>query len=240
MFNKLPHLLWREIKTFRNLVYRRLYIRPQVEKGIVDQFHELYYDAVTFGKTWGSTYWLGATVYKCPLDLWIYQEIIFETRPDVIIESGTSRGGSALYLASICDHLNNGKVVTIDIEEWEGRPTHNRIEYLLGSSTSDAVVGKVRSLIGRDHRVMVILDSDHRKDHVVKEMKMYGPLVTKGCYLIVEDTNLNGHPVVPSFGPGPAEAVEEFLKENGEFVVDRSREKLYLTFNPGGYLRRTK
>ena len=85
---------------------------------------------------------------------------------------------------------------------------------------------------------MVILDSDHGKDHVLNELRTYSPFVTKGSYLIVEDTNINGHPVLHDFGPGPMEAVEDFLKENQNFTVDKSKEKFYLTFNPKGYLRK--
>jgi len=177
---------------------------------------------------------------KCPLDLWIYQEIIFEVKPDVMIECGTANGGSALFLASMCDLVNNGKVITIDIEDKEGRPTHKRIKYLLGSSTSIEVVEQVRKLISDKDKVMVILDSDHSKGHVLSELKIYSKFVTKGSYIIVEDTNINGHPVFSDFGPGPMEAVEEFLKENKDFSVDRSREKFYLTFNPKGFLQKRK
>jgi cephalosporin hydroxylase len=88
--------------------------------------------------------------------------------------------------------------------------------------------------------VLVLLDSDHAKDHVLREIGVYGTLVTPGSYLVVEDTNVNGHPVEPEFGPGPMEAVEEFLRERRDFVVDETREKFYLTFNPRGYLRKVQ
>ncbi|MBW2060385.1 MAG: class I SAM-dependent methyltransferase [Deltaproteobacteria bacterium] len=204
--------------------------------GIIDQFHRLYYDAGKLRKTWVDTFWLGVPILKCPLDLWIYQEIIFEKRPDVIIESGTASGGSALFLASMCDLVNNGKVITIDIEDRKDRPQHERIVYLLGSSISKEIVSQVKGLISDKDKVMVILDSDHHKEHVLNEIRIYHKLLTKGNYLIVEDTNINNHPVYPEFGPGPMEAVEEFLKENREFVADKNREKFYLTFNPKGYL----
>ena len=85
---------------------------------------------------------------------------------------------------------------------------------------------------------MVVLDSNHSRDHVLRELEVYGPLVTPGCYLVVEDTNVNGHPVLPDHGPGPMEAVEEFLATTDDFEVDRGRENRLLSFNPSGYLRR--
>ncbi|MDA1095215.1 MAG: CmcI family methyltransferase [Acidobacteria bacterium] len=189
--------------------------------------------------TWRNTLWMGHPILKCPLDLWIYQELVVEIKPAVIVESGTAFGGSALYLASICDIVGQGKVVTVDVEHRDGRPDHPRISYLTGSSTSDETFDRVlQELDGCDGPIMVILDSDHRKAHVLAELRRYGPIVSPGSYLIVEDTNLNGHPIEPHFGPGPAEAVEEFLNSDAGFRVDRSREKLYLTFNPGGYLRK--
>ena len=207
----------------------------QSESDIVDEFHKLYYESPD---TWRKTFWLGIPAQKCPLDLWIYQEIIFEVKPDVIIECGTFAGGSALFLASVCDAVKRGTIITIDVEDREGKPRHKRIKYLLGSSTSKEIVDKVRRSTRNRHSVMVILDSDHSKDHVLKEMRIYSTFVTKGSYLIVEDTNINGHPVFPDFGPGPMEAVQQFLSENKVFVVDRSRAKFYMSFNPNGWLRR--
>jgi len=205
---------------------------------IIDWFHELYYNSKE--KTWFNTFWLGVLSQKCPLDLWIYQEIIYELKPDTIIECGTADGGTALFLASICDLINNGKIITIDIGKIKKRPNHRRITYLIGSSVSEEIIRKVGKLIKENNKVMVILDSDHNKEHILKELKIYGELVTKGSYLIVEDTNINGHPVRSGFGPGPMEAVKQFLKENKNFIVDRSKEKFYLTFNPKGYLNKIK
>jgi cephalosporin hydroxylase len=163
-----------------------------------------------------------------------------ETRPDLIIETGTNMGGSALFLASMCDLLSNGEIVTIDIGERPDRPDHPRITYLLGSSTDPDVLAQLTSKLESANRVMVILDSDHSEGHVFDELTTLGPLVTPGCYLIVEDTIVNGNPVLPDFGPGPAEAVTRYLNDRQSlFVVDSSREKFHLTFNPGGYLRRT-
>ncbi|MBI3997942.1 MAG: class I SAM-dependent methyltransferase [Armatimonadetes bacterium] len=210
------------------------------ERDIVAQFHALYYEAADVGKTWASTSWLGVPAQKCPLDLWLYQEIIHEVKPDLIIESGTADGGSALFLASVCDLLDCGRIITIDIRDSRARPQHARIRYLRGSSTSPEILDTVRQSVRASDRVMVILDSDHRKAHVLAEFNAYAPLVSKGSYLIVEDTNINGHPVAPGFGPGPMEAVEEFLQQHRGFVVDERKHKFLLTFNPRGYLKKIR
>jgi cephalosporin hydroxylase len=207
--------------------------------GLVDRFHALFYDSKDVPEGWRGVRWLGTDALKCPLDLWVYQEILHELRPDLVIETGTNRGGSALFLASVMDLIGSGEVVSIDIAELPGRPSHPRIGYLRGSSTSPGIVEQVRSRAARARKVMVILDSDHRAAHVREELRLYAPMVTPGQYLIVEDTNLNGHPVFPGFGPGPMEAVQEFLRQEGTFVPDRSRERFLFSFNPGGYLRRT-
>lgn len=214
----------------------RLPIDPAIQKRAVDEFHKLYY--YSLDRTWNNTFWFGIPILKCPLDLWIYQETIYKLRPDIIIETGTARGGSALFLASICDLMDNGKILTIDIKRDEKWPQHGRITYLTGSSTSDEVVKKVETMIGNNDKVMVILDSDHVMPHVLNELKIYGRLVSKGSYMIVEDTNVNGHPVDPNHGPGPMEAVEKFLNEDKDFIIDKDKEKFFLTSNPCGYLKR--
>ena len=201
-------------------------------RSIADQFHRQYYES----GIWRNTFWLGVAARKCPLDLWIYQEILFETRPEVIIESGTESGGSALFLASVCDLIGEGKVITIDLQDNPLRPKHPRITYVFGSSVAPETIDLVKKSVELQTRVMVILDSDHGKDHVLNELRAYADLVTPGSYLIVEDTNVNNHPVAEDFGPGPMEAVEEFLGTRADFVVDREREKFFLTFNPKGYL----
>ncbi|MDQ2922050.1 MAG: cephalosporin hydroxylase family protein [Acidobacteriota bacterium] len=225
------------LRAIKRAVYRPRTLSPRAEKRIVDRFHKLYF----YGKerTWkNNTFWLDVPVAKSPLDLWIYQEIIYETKPDIIIETGTAYGGSALFLCSICDLLNCGRIITVDVRELPDRPQHERLKYLIGSSTSDEIVQQVRRLTKPGDRVMVILDSDHTAGHVLQELHLYGNLVTVGCYLIVEDTNINGHPVMPLYGEGPMEALEQFRRTQKNFFVDREREKFFMTFNPKGYLRR--
>lgn len=205
---------------------------------VINRFHKIYYDSGSTGKTWKDTLWLGVKVLKNPFDLWIYQEIIFKIKPDIIIETGTAFGGSTLYLASLCDLLHRGRIYSVDILKLK-RPKHPRIVYLQGSSTDGKILNFLKGKIGKSDRVMVILDSDHRCDHVLSELKSYAPFVTKNSYLIVEDGNLNGHPVAEGYGPGPFEAIQNFLRENNLFVVDKSREKFLITFNPDGYLKKS-
>jgi cephalosporin hydroxylase len=136
------------------------------------------------------------------------------------------------------DVLGHGEIITIDINPCV-RTSHPRIRYVVGSSTDFGLVNDLLSSRPVETR-MVILDSDHSKAHVRSELALFAPYVTPGSYLIVEDTNLNGHPTFPEFGPGPAEAVHEFLTDKDDFVVDRSREKFLMTFNPGGFWKRIK
>ncbi len=190
--------------------------------------------------TYKNTYWLGIPIQKCPWDTWVYQEIIYETKPDVLVETGTFMGGSALFFASVFDLLGRGRVLTIDIAEFPRRPQNKRITYLLGSSTSDAIFEQVKNSIRPGEKVMVSLDSNHHRDNVLKELQLYSGLVTRGNYLVVEDTWAKGYADLPNFGPGPMEAVEEFLKNNSAFVQDRSREKYGITGFPGGWLKRVR
>jgi cephalosporin hydroxylase len=189
--------------------------------------------------TWNNTEWLGVPLWKNPLDLWVYQEIMFEVKPSLIIETGTYRGGSAYYVASICDLLDAGKVLTIDRQQRASRPEHPRIEYVKGSSVDAEVLALVEKRVAdAGGPILVVLDSDHREPHVRQELAAYSGFVTPGSYLIVEDTNINGHPVNPFFGPGPMEAVESFLPAHPEFEIDAAREKYMVTHNPKGFLRR--
>lgn len=227
-----------EIKTLRGAIYRRLSQSRAQEQDLVTAFHRLYFDARAFNMTWRNTYWMGTAILKCPLDLWLYQEILHAVRPAVVIETGTAFGGSAHFLGSMLDIVGTGRVVTVDIDERPGRPAHPRVTYVTGSSTDPAIVSHVASLVGDASPVLVLLDSDHAKDHVLRELECYAPMVSRGSYLIVEDTNLNGHPVDPEFGPGPMEAIEAFLPSHQEFEHDASMDKFFLTFNPKGYLKR--
>lgn len=200
-------------------------------------FHKLLYYSFFDRPEIPNIYWLGISTAKCPFDMWVYQEILYETQPEVIIETGTYQGGSALFFAHICDLIGKGEVITIDINECD--ISHPRITKIIGSSVSDEVINKVKEIVG-DKSAIVILDSDHSKNHVLREMELYSEFVSVGNYLVVEDTNINGHPVLPAFGEGPMEAVNEFLKNRKDFLIDKLREKFFVTFFPKGFLRRIK
>jgi cephalosporin hydroxylase len=210
-------------------------VSPDARVGTINSFHRLYYRNAK-AHDWKLASWMGYPVAKFPGDLLVYQDIVYETKPDVIIETGSWYGGSGLYLAHLCDLLRNGRVISIDVAPY-ARPQHPRLLFVTGSSTDWRTRQWVDGHI-RGKRVMVILDSDHSKRHVLEELDVYGPLVTPGCYLVVEDTNVNGRPVEEAHGPGPAEALDEWLPKHPEFEIDADREKFLVSFNPGGYLRR--
>jgi cephalosporin hydroxylase len=197
------------------------------------------HDAFYLSDAWTQATWLGTQALKNPLDLWVYQEIVFETKPDLIVETGTYRGGSALYLATICDLVGAGEVISIDIEPLrDDYPEHPRITYLGGrSSTDDGVLAEVRAR-AQGRRTLVVLDSDHSQAHVEAELDAYAPLVQVGGYLIVEDSNIGQ--IRKDLLPGPLEAIERFLRARDDFEIDRAREKFLITFNPSGYLRRVR
>ena len=206
-----------------------------LDRRAISRAHDVFYES----DAWTKATWFGAQALKNPLDLWVYQEILHETRPELIVETGTYRGGSALFLASMCDLLGVGEIVSIDIEPVrEDYPEHPRVTYLGGrSSTDPEVVSEIRArAAGRP--ILVVLDSDHSQAHVEAELAAYAPIVPVGCYLIVEDSNIGQ--IRKDLLPGPLQAVEVFLGRTDEFVVDREREKFLITFNPSGYLRRVR
>lgn len=209
------------------------------EAAVTSLFHRMYYGLPE--RTWQNTTWLGTQILKCPMDMWIYQELVNELRPSLVVETGTFRGGSALFLADRLETIGNGRVVSIDVDVQPHRPEHNRLIYLTGSSVAPEVLAQVRSMVTDDGApVLVILDADHSYAHVLAELRAYASMVTLGSYLVVEDTNVNGHPTAPDYGPGPWEAAQEFLAEDDRFEVDEHCERYFLTQNPQGFLRRVR
>ena len=205
---------------------------------IIDDYHKVYWNSQVFQ----NTKWMGVPVWKSVFDLWVYQEIITSHDPDVIIETGTAHGGSALYFANLFDMMGSGigKVISIDTKPKKQLPDNKRITYITGDSVNEDVLKTVRGCIKAHDRIMVILDSLHTEKHVTSELCAYSDIVSVGQYLIVEDTNLNGHPVKnPNAGPGPWEAVHKFLEDNKNFAVNRSQEKFGVSFCPEGFLIRS-
>ena len=213
------------------------------ERLIADAFHVLYYSSNVWNHS--RTAWLGVGLFMNPFDMWIKQEIIFETKPTVILETGSAMGGSALFYATILDQMGQGKIISVDIQDEKSgmgipKVNHKRITFLKGDSVAPVTIKKLKSYIKASDKVMVFLDSDHSAQHVAKELRAYGPLVTPGCYMVVDDTNLGGHPVVnPTVpGPGPFAAVMEYLKKEKSFEVDQSRHKFYMTWCLNGFLKK--
>lgn len=217
---------------------------------IIGKFHALYSGGLAqslrdSGKEplsmppWSEVYWLGKQVVKCPMDLWVYQEIIVETRPELIIETGTSGSGSAYFFATIFDMMDwPGHIVTIDATVYPDlRMNHPRITYLEGDSVGDVMFKHLTNVFQPAPRTMVSLDSLHTYEHVKRELELYAPLVTPGCYLVVEDTGWSNPKDTPT-GGWADRAAKEFLRDNPGYVSDVSREKHLITSNRGGWIRR--
>ena len=196
--------------------------------------------------------WLGRPIIQFPQDMVAVQEIIWQTRPDLIIETGIAHGGSLIFHSSILELLGgDGRVIGVDVEirphnreAIEEHPMFKRITMIEGSSTDEKTVEQVRAHAEGKRRVMVMLDSHHTHDHVLRELELYAPLVTKDCYLIVFDTAVelmpeDAFPDRPwGKGNNPMTAVREFLKNTDRFAIDTELEqRLLITVAPGGYLR---
>ncbi len=194
---------------------------------------------------WKDLRYRGVRTLKLPLDMWNYQEIIFENNLHWVIETGTRHGGSALFFADLlAAGGREGGVVTIDVTHEALDPavtTHPRIRFLLGDSASEEMVKQVATLIPpqRQGGLLLMLDSDHTASHVFKELTAWVPQLRAGDYLIVEDTIVKGHPVRPEFGPGPMEAIVAYLAANpGRLLADDAREaKFSCTVAARGYYK---
>ena len=178
---------------------------------------------------WAETTWLGKQVVKSPLDLWVYQELLVETTPDLLIETGTSGAGSAYYFATIFDHLKHGRILTIDKDEYPAlRVEHPRISYLVGDSVDPQMVQVVHEQ-AKYQRTMLSLDSLHTYAHVKRELEAYSSLVSQGCYCVIEDVHYP-HGEVGDAAWG-SKAAYEFQAAHPEFYRDLSRERHLMTAN---------
>lgn len=187
-----------------------------------------------------ETTYFGIRTFKNPLDFWVYQELIYEKQPDVIVEIGNKEGGSTLALAHLLDLCGHGRVIGVDIDHSrisEAVRQHSRIS-LIQSSANEAFE-LVQSMISSEERVMVIEDSSHTYEHTLEVLNLYSALIKHGDYFIVEDSICHhGLDVGPN--PGPYEAIGEFAKANTDFAIDRDRESFFITWNPRGYLKRVR
>jgi len=196
--------------------------------------------------------WLGVPVIQTPEDLILIQELIFNIKPDVIIETGIGHGGGLIYYASLMELLNRGKVIGVDIDirehnrkVIEAHPLFKRIEMIEGDSVSAQTIGEVKKRIPQGCKVIVCLDSDHTKPHVLRELELYQDFVIPGCYIVVFDTIASelaklGVGEREYISNGPKEAVDEFLRISDDFQIDKHFNKLYVSCSQNGYLKRIK
>ena len=199
--------------------------------------------------------WLGMPIIQTPEDLILLQELIFNVQPDVVIETGIAHGGGLIYYASLLELLNRGKVIGVDIEirehnrkAIEAHPMFKRIEMIEGDSVSAQTVQEIRKRVPKGSQVIVCLDADHTKDHVLRELELYQDFIAPGGYFVVFDTaasELAKMGVLEKeldkyIDNGPKEAVDEFLEMNGSFKIDEKFNRLYVTHTKDGYLKRIK
>jgi cephalosporin hydroxylase len=186
------------------------------------------------------TSYCGVKTLKNPMDFWVYQEIIYEQQPDVIIEIGNNWGGSTLALAHFLDNLDYGRIIGVDISHQkvpEKVRAHPRVQFIEGDAI--AVFEQVKANILPDEKVLVIEDSAHTYEHTIRVLELYSTFIDKDGYFIVEDSICHhGLDVGPS--PGPYEAITDFVYERDDFVVDREKESFLITWNPKGFLRKCK
>lgn len=239
-----------EIEKFRAEVQAN--IRGLAEDKDVQALSRIWAREVTRHRYTYNFTWMGRPIIQTPQDMVAMQEIIWAVKPDLIIETGIAHGGSLIYYASLLELVgNDGYVLGIDIDirahnraEIDRHPMRKRIQMIEGSSISDETVSEVRRHNQGKKNVLVVLDSNHTHEHVAAELRHYGPMVTKGSYLVVFDTLLEDMPadLVTNrpWGPGnnPKTAVWDFLKQNDRFEIDRDIEsKLLITVAPDGYLK---
>ena len=199
--------------------------------------------------------WMGRPIIQFPQDMIAMQEIIWNVKPDLVIETGIAHGGSLIYYASLMELLGgNGHVLGIDIDirehnrvEIEKHPMFKRITMFEGSAIAPEMAERVKEFAKPYQTILLVLDSNHTHDHVLQELKLYTPLVSKGSYCVVFDTIVEDMPA-GSFpdrpwdkGNNPKTAVWEFLKINDDFEIDKQiQDKLMITVAPDGYLKKVK
>jgi cephalosporin hydroxylase len=182
-----------------------------------------------------QVHYRGVPTWKNVFDLWVIQEIIHETQPEMVIEIGCKFGGTTLWLSDVMKTVASGSVISVDLKQPRIDFPEN-VQFIEGDSVGSGTVAQVQDRC-RGDRTMLLADANHAAEHVFKELVLYGPMVALGCYFIVEDGIVDVMEW-PQYQPGPLVAVQRFLGENSSFVADERREKFILTYAPGGFLKR--
>jgi cephalosporin hydroxylase/predicted O-methyltransferase YrrM len=212
--------------------------RPRTPTPIHQELRTEFVDAYWKSLRWKETTWLGQRVRKIPPDLFVYQELLHRVRPEWIIDIGSGDGGRAWFLATVCDLLGTGQIVSIDKQQVDGRPEHPRIRFLVGPADEDEIVDEVGSMLPSEPSALLVLGGRASATRTLAQFHAHAHHVPVGSYVVVEDTIVNGHPVWANFGRGPAEAAKAIVESRADFVADLAMEKYVLTFNPNGFLRR--
>lgn len=208
-------------------------------KDLVESFEKLVFAPEQNGKSWNAGTYFGLPFLKWPCDTQIYQELVFDLKPQLIIETGTYTGASALFFAHLLDQIGWGKIVSVDLQTvTNDYPRHPRINYLGGvSSTNLNTLKEIRRYLPPEGKVLVILDSDHRKEHVLTELNLYSEFVSPASYMVVEDINLGTDLFLPEHGPGAQAALDIWLPKHPEFRPDPRKSSKYL-FSTNAWLKK--
>jgi cephalosporin hydroxylase len=218
------------VRALRREAYDRLY-QGSLREWLLYHQKEIVFEQMT---------WRGARIWKNPMDIWVYQEIIHEVQPDVIVEIGSRYGGSTKFFADMLELCGKGAVISIDPERSEYTLEHPRVVVLTGKSSDPSILSEVERIC-RGKAVIVIQDGDHSKRQALEDLENYTPFVSVGSYFIMEDGIVDLFHEGDGIGfeeEGPLAATEEFLSRHTNFVVDEKRERYLLTYNPRGFLKR--
>jgi cephalosporin hydroxylase len=234
---------------------REIRVKGNAENKEIQKAAKQFNDASNAAQYSYNFSWMGRPIIQYPQDMIAMQEIIWQIQPDLIIETGIAHGGSLIYYASLLELIGNGEVLGIDIdirehnrEQIEKHQMFKRIKMIQGSSIDKAVIAEAKKIAENKKKILVVLDSNHTHDHVLKELELYSSLVSVGSYIVVFDTIVEdlpegyfSQPRPWGIGNNPKTAVKEFLQNNDHFIVDKAIDnKILISVAPSGYLKRIK